>query len=175
MSRPESLGIVSVVRFKGTYDWAGLIRVIRAWFEEHEYDFFERRYKHKDQELGAELEINFEATREMNEFAKEHIKMYFHIWDQNDVEVVKDGKKRIMQKGRFYVEFTGTLELDYENRWESTAFKRTMRDFYINYIIRKEIDNVWGDRLWYDINLLQQDVKRFLGMQTESDVYDDMW
>lgn len=166
---------ITKIRYRGLFDWEGLIRLIRAWFEEREYEFFERRYKHKAKPLGAELEINFEAYRDINEYARNFIKIYFHIWDAEEVEVVKDGKKRKLWNARMLIDFSGFVELDYDDHWEHSPFMRILRDFYHRFVIKHEIDDVWTDKLWYKVNELQQECKRFLGMQSESDVYDDMW
>ena len=169
------LGTVTKIRYRGVYDWEGLFRLMRGWFEAREYEFYERRYKHKSKHEGAELEINFEAWRDINEYARNVIKIYFHIWNAEEVEVVKDGKKKKMWDARMLIEFSGLVELDYDNHWEHSFFLRHLRNFYHEFVIKQEIDNIWTDKLWYKINDLQQECKRFLGMQSESDVYDDMW
>lgn len=166
---------VAKIRFRGVYDWEGLIRLIRGWFEAREYEFFERRYKHKSKAEGAELEINFEAQRDINDYAREVIKIYFHIWNAEEVEVVRDDKKKKMWEARMLIDFSAYVELDYDEHWEHSRFLRHLRTFYHAFIIKQEIDNVWTDRLWYKVNNLQQECKRFLGMHSESDVYDNMW
>jgi len=174
-TKTGNLSSVTKIRYRGLYDFEGLFRLMRAWFEAREYDFYEKRYKHKSKPAGAELEINFEAHREINEYARNVIKVYFHIWDAEEVEVVKDGRKRKMWDARMLIDFSGLVELDYDSHWDHSPFTRTMRSFYHRFVIRHEIDDVWTDKLWYKINELQQECKRFLGMQSESDVYDDMW
>ncbi len=166
---------VAKIRYRGLFDFEGLFRLMRGWFDAREYEFFERRYKHKSRSTGAELEINFEAHRDINEYARNVIKIFFHIWDAHEVEVVKDGKKKKMWEGRMLIEFSGLVELDYDSHWEHSPFLRHLRNFYHNFVIKGEIDQIWTDKLWYKINDLQQNCKRFLGMHTESDVYDDMW
>ena len=166
---------VSTLRYKGIFDIDGLFKLMRAWFDEREYDFFEDRYKHKNQTLGYEIEIDYSGTREINEFVQNKISVYIHIWDYNELEVIQDGKKKIVGQGRMLINFKAALICDYEDRWQSSKFKRSLRDFYITYILRHEISDIWGDKLFYNCNKLQQSTKRFLGMQSESDVYDDMW
>jgi len=167
--------VVSTLRYRGIFDIDGLFKLIRGWFDEREYDFFEDRYKHKNQALGYEIEMDYTGTREINEFVQNKITVYIHIWDYNEVEVVQDGKKKIMGRGRMLINFKAALILDYDDRWQNTRFQRALREFYITYVIRHEISDIWGDKLFYNCNKLQQSVKRFLGMQSESDVYDDMW
>src|SRR3989344_8500881 len=118
---------VAKIRYRGLFDFEGLFRLMRGWFEAREYEFFEKRYKHKSKPEGAELEINFEAYRDINEYARNYIRLYFHLWEAEEVEVVKDGKKKKMWNARMYVEFPGFVELDYEDQWEGTPFLRKLR------------------------------------------------
>ena len=159
------------MRGEAARNWRTVLPLLST--TEREYDFFEKRYKHKNQAQGAELELDLVGEREINEFVKNQVVVYIHIWDFNEVKDPK-GKGRSMGQGRMRIDFRGYLILDYEDRWEDTKFKRKLRDFYINYVIRHEISDIWGDKLFYNVNKLQQVVKRYLGMQSESDVYDDV-
>jgi len=165
---------VSVIKYKGIFDYAGLYTMMRGWFKDREYDFWERRYKHKVKEGGTEIEINWEAWRDINELMRNWIYVYFHIWDYQEVEVIKDGQKKKMAKARMLIRFSWTIEIDYEDRWQDSKLKRAMLKFMINFPLRKELSEPYGDKLWYECNRLQQEAKKFLGM-AHSDVYDDMW
>ena len=175
MSKEVGLGTL-FIRYKGVFDWEGLYNVMRNWFKEREYDFLERRYKHKMRPGGlAEIEINWEAWRDATEYVRNWIKVYFHIWDYKEVDVIKNNKKMKLAKGRMYITITPSLELDYENRWEGSFFKRKLRDFYNRFLYRVEIESIWSDKLWYNCNKLHQLTKRYLGMEAESEVFDDYW
>lgn len=175
MSVIEPLGPISQLRYKGIFDFEQLYRIMRAWFSEREYDFFEKKYKDKDKIMGHEIEVDWHAEREINEFCQNHIRIFFHGWDMNEIDVVKDGKKKKVFKGRMLITFSAHLEMDYQNLWEKTAFHRFLRTFYIKNIIWHEIDDIWSDKLWYEANKIQQLAKQYLEMESHSDVYDDMW
>ena len=166
---------ISKLRFKGIYDWQKLYRAMLQWGKDREYEFSERQYKHKWKGKKAELEIRWTFQREINEFAQNEIRVYFHVWDHKEVEVVKNGEKKKMVSGRFFVDIDGDLNLDWQKRWNDAWWKRAWRDFYIKFVIRHEIEDIWWDKLWYNANKLQQLTKRELGIESESDVYDDMW
>ncbi len=176
MSDERHFPAVSTIRYKGLFDFDGLYKMMKLWFTEREYDFYETRFKHKFRPAeGAELEIDWEGEREINEYARDDIHVYFHIWNFKEVEVIKEGKKQKLVSARMLIEFTPTLVLDYADMWEDSFFKRKLRGIYNKYIIRHDIEDVWEDKLWYETNLLQQETKKFLGIETHSDVYDDMW
>lgn len=164
------------LRYKGTFDWEGLYKAMKGWFKEREYDFLEKRYKHKLQAGGfTEIEVNWECWRDETEYMRDWIHVYFHIWDYKEMEVIKDGKKVRLAKARMKIEITPFLEADYEDRWQDSAFKRKLRDFYHRFMYRVEIESLWEDKLWYNSNKLVQMAKRFLGVESESEAFDDYW
>lgn len=162
---------VSKIRFKGTLDFQGLYDLMRSWYNENGYECWEKKYKHK----GNEVEIEWEGYREETEFRKEWVRVFFHVWDWKEIEAIIDGKKKKLIRCRMFIEFTAELEFDYENQWETSWLKRKLRHFYIYHVMWKEIDVIFGDKAFYNVNKLQQRVKRFLEMEAESEVYDDMW
>lgn len=167
--------LVSTLKYKGIFDYQGMYSMMQSWFKDREYDFWEKRYKHKARAGGAELEINWEAWRDITPLFRNWIYVYFHLWDYQEVEVIKDGQKKRMAKARMLIRFSWHIEVDYEDRWEDSKFKRMLLKFLIDYVYRKELSEPMGDKLWYNCNKLQQETKKFLGMGSHSDVYDDMW
>lgn len=171
---PAKRVTVSTLKYKGIFDYEGMYKMMRRWFKDREYDFWERRYKHKRRAGGAEIEVNWEAWRDITELLRNWIYIYFHIWDYEEVEVIKDGQKKKMAKARMRIEFSWHIEIDYEDRWVDSKLKRALLNFIIKFHLRKELSEPYGDKLWYNCNKLQQETKKFLGM-AHSDAYDDMW
>ena len=163
------------LKYKGVFDFGALYKMVRSWFAEREFDFEEGRYKHKEKDVGAEIELNWYAYRSVTEFFQERIDMHFHMWDIKEVEIIKNGKKKKVFKGRLMVEVKGIVELDYNNQFEGSYAREKWRTFLADFVYRREIDTIWGDRLWYVAHKLQQRIKLFLQMESHSDVYDDMW
>jgi len=121
--------VVSTIRYKGIFDYDGMYKMMRAWFSDREYDFWEKRYKHKRRSEGSELEINWEAWRDVTELLRNWIYVYFHLWDYEEVEVIKDGKKKKMVKARMLIEFSWIIEVDYEDKWHDSKLKRALLKF----------------------------------------------
>src|SRR3989344_7840983 len=142
--------VVSTLKYKGIFDYAGMYSMMRSWFKDREYDFWEKRYKHKAKPGGAEIEINWEAWRDITPLFRNWIYVYFHIWDYQDVEVIKDGQKKRMAKARMLIRYSWRIEIDYEDRWEDSKLKRMLLKFLIDYVYRKELSEPMGDKLWYN-------------------------
>jgi hypothetical protein len=165
-----------VLRYTGIFDIGDLYREMQERFEEREYDFYEKYYKHKWKAAKrTEMETWWYAERDINEFVRNVISINIHLWDYEEVEVIKEGVKKKLVKARMQIVFLPELEFDYECRWDDTKLKRKLRDFYIKYVIRHDIDDVWGDKLYYNAYKLHQKIKLFLGMKSYASTYDDMW
>ena len=90
----------------------------------------------------------------MEEYYEWVVNITIETFDMHDVEVVlKDGKKKKMAKGRIWIQILGKVEMDYEKRWEKSAFLAQLKGFYHKYIIKKTIEGVWWDELYYKIFL----------------------
>ncbi len=163
------------LRYKGVFDWDKLYKEMVAWAKEREFEFYETQYKHKWKGKLAEIEIKWRLEQEINSFAKNEIRVFFHMWDFKEVEVIQNGEKKRLSQARMFIDFNGALLLDWQKRFDGSKVKRLLRDFYINHIIRHEIADIWWDKLWYNANKFQQHAKRLLNIESESDVYDDMW
>ena len=163
------------IRYKGIFDLANLYKKMYLWAEERDYEFYERAYKHKWRGKTAEIELKWTMEQELNSFSKAVIRVHFHLWEYKELDVVKDGVRKRMNSARMFIDYSGELQLDWQKRWSDTWWKRKLRDFYLEYALRQEIATSWWDKLWYNANKLQQLTKRELGMESESNVYDDMW
>ncbi len=73
----------------------------------------------------------------------------------HDVEVVlRNGAKKKMTKGRIWVQLWGVIETDYHKLWEKSAFLAHLKSFYNKYVIRKRLEGVWWDEMYYNIVLV---------------------
>lgn len=161
-----------VMRYKGVLDLEGLYRVIVQWLKARRYWFHETTYKHKvPSPFGAEEEIRFYAERKCTEYYKHDVNIYFHIWDQQNVEIIKDGKKQKLIKAKVEIRIQGTLVLDYQGKFEKTAFMQKLRDFMHRYLIKHQIEDVWADELHYRLVKLQAVIKDYIDMYTKSHEY----
>ena len=73
------------------------------------------------------------------------------VFDFKEVEMLKEGKKVMMNTGRIAVELSGSMTLDFENRFGGNKFFQALQDFYHKHIIHRDIGDVWEDDLMLKI------------------------
>ena len=91
------------------------------------------------------------------------------------LEVVKNGEKKILTKARLRIFFEGEIEFDYAKRFSGNKFLQSLQDIYLNYIIKKDLQNIYEDQLWYVIYKLHRVTKEFLDFDTKGNAFYDVW
>jgi len=114
------------------------------------------------------------AYRNDTDFFRVVYNIFIHTWDLIPVQVNKDGKKKLLEKGRIKISIGVAFEYDYENKWEGTRMHTTLRDFYIKYIMLRKIQ-VYADKIEYEAHNLQETIKQWLDMQARGNQFADVW
>ncbi|MFP4112709.1 MAG: hypothetical protein ACLFUO_06980 [Candidatus Woesearchaeota archaeon] len=156
-------GDIALLHYKGVFDLQGLYKMMRAWFADKQYDFYETLHKAKP----PELELEWVASRKVSGYIKHFVYIEFHFWGLHDIEAVVDGVKKPMNEGRFTLKFDGEVKTDYEGSWEEerSSLRAKMKYLYENYIIKKDLLLNDADLLVNEIRALKDKTKDFLGME----------
>jgi len=167
---PEAAVGPLYIQYKGIFDMQDLYETIIDFFRQKKFKFYEKQQRHRRPgPFGAEILYQFEASREVEEYYQWVVNVNIETFDVHDVDVVlKDGTKKKMTKGRLWVQILHKVVIDYEKLWEKNAFLAHLKSFYNKYIIRKRLEGVWWDELYYNIVLaLQALIKERLKMLSE--------
>jgi hypothetical protein len=162
------------IRYKGIWDMQDLYQAMVDYFRRRKFKFYERIYKHKHPSpLGVERQYVWRATRKEGEYRQYQIDIYYHTYDAHDVEVVMpDGTKKMLTKGRIWIELKGVMNLDWEKRWEDSVFYAELKSFFNKHVIRKKMEMLWWDQLWYrEMHQLHQLIKEKLKMSSKGFEY----
>lgn len=143
-----------VLRYKGTFDFKKLYNSSKEWFDKLNYDFNEKEYNEKPTAAGTEFKLVFEAKRDINEFISFQISPTLHFFDVKK----SDGKNY----GKIKIKIPAYILLDKENKWQSNPFKKFLFFFYCNFTIRKEIENVYEDKLYSEVLDFINTLKKFI-------------
>lgn len=163
-----------MIRYKGVFDMDGLYKLLHKWVEKRGFEWHEPTFKDKHPQTGQEEEIVTLSYRNDTDFIRVWIIFYIHTNDMQDVEVVKDGKKVKMSKGRILISIGAQFEFDYEERWEGNKFQEALRHFMINYLFIRKIQT-YGDKIEYEAHNAQEEIKKYFDMQTKGNKFADMW
>ena len=157
---------VPIIRFKGVFDWQGLYRLARMWFESNNYKFNEKRYKHK----GDEVEVDMYGERKIDEMIKYDVYVHFHIWHLRDIEVVEGTRTLKRNQGIIHIEIHSTLKLDWQGRFSQGRFNQMLYKWW-KVVKKREIEAKFIEPLTFDMYRLHTDIKTFLNMSTDANYY----
>ncbi|MCK4521843.1 MAG: hypothetical protein KAU20_04670 [Nanoarchaeota archaeon] len=175
--QPGGETVVPTIKKVGIFDMDGLYKVMQRWFYDNKYYFEETLYKHKPgTAAGKEEEIGWTGWRKVNDYVKFHIKVFFHIYDIKNIEVIKEGKKVKLTKCRVWIEFNGDVELDYTKRFGQSKFGKFLFDVYNKFVLQEEkVLSNWWDELYYRVYKLHTITKEYLDMESKGNAYYDIW
>lgn len=106
------------IRFRGAYDYDGLLQLIRGYYGRHLFDARkEPKFKFKTGGSGSEVEFKMEADRKVTHYIKVFLYVEGHLWDVKPQEVVVDGKKVRMTEGKLELQLKASFIFDYANKF----------------------------------------------------------
>jgi len=158
------------IQYKGVWDMQDLVETMSDFFKLQKFKIREKLVLHKrPSPFGVERKYFWEAWRDVEDYYKFVVDIFFHTYDAQDVEVkLPDGSKKTYTKGRIWIQYNAHVVVDYAKKWEGNAFFAQLRNFYNKYVVQKKIEALWLDELHYKVglkfrNLIQQRLK----METE--------
>ena len=158
------------IQYKGVWDMQDLIETLADYFKRQKFKLREKISIHKTPSpFGAERKYMWEAWRDVEDYYRFFVDIYFHTYNVQDIEVkLPDGSKKIYTKGRIWMQYKAYVVVDYEKKWEGNVFYAQLRNFYNKYVVQKKIEALWWDELHYKVGLkLRNLIQQRLKMETE--------
>lgn len=146
-----------VIRQEAPIDFKVLHKSLFQWAKENNYFFNEKNFTEKAKSHGKEYEIAWTFERKVTEFIRFNINM--SIWAHGMNPVKKDGREFL--QGQVEIVFDSYLEMDWQNRWESSPFLKVLRKIYIYYLKKQYFLNYAG-KCWQETYDLHAVVKSHL-------------
>ena len=167
---------VHYIKHYGIFDLNGMYQMIYNWFVDRGFEVQERKFKHKvPSAAGEEEEIWWSAWIRETDYIKNWIDIVFFFYDIKEVEVVKEGKKKKLTRARVLIEINGKVETDWQGKWQRSAFLSQLQKFYEKFIIKKDIDTIWWDKLYYNMLKLHASIKEWLDQEAKANAFYDVW
>jgi hypothetical protein len=155
------------LKYKGVCDYEKLSTMIIRWLLDREYKINEEKHKHKMScPHGFEIERDIEAWKKIDDYFMHKLEVRFHTYDSHEVEAVRNGKKVKLWDGRMEIQLGFDIVCDYAGKWEKNQFIEKLRNFYDQYIIKREIIIKHADPVHYEVLRLHTEIKKFLAMET---------
>ncbi len=154
----------TTVKYRGIFDHEFIQRKIFNWFKANDFDPFEvdKVKLMPGKPTGVKLKTVYIGSKRVTEYVKWHFKAYTIIYELQDIEIIKEGKKVKMNQGKYSAELTGTIEFDWQKRFGGSKVLQFLGDFLRNYILRYKIVDYWEDQVAMKLTELSNVIKKAL-------------
>lgn len=165
VKRKDSVGeTLGEIRYSGEFDYEKVYLTIYNWLKRKRYEVQET-YKHKMTPKGAEVELSFKGGKKVTEFRKNKIEVEFKGWNITEQEVVKEGKKQKLNKGRLKITLSWTLQMDYNSKYDKSEFWIRVFNMMVYTFLYKKMVLDWAGSLVAETYDLHTTIKKSLGME----------
>ncbi len=143
------------IQYKGIWDMDGLMRTVVDFMTENKFRFYERLQRHRHPgPFGVERDYVFAAHRNVDEYHRFNLALKMETFDEHDIEItLPNGTKKMMAKGRLWIQMSCKVEWDYEKKWEGSWFSIHLRKFMNYYVFFKRLLLPHWDKMYYSILL----------------------
>lgn len=149
------------MEYSGLFDFPELYKFLHSLFKEEGYGVNEDKYEEKVAGQKRDIAVEWKATKDISDYFKEEYKVKIEIKEMTEVEVEIDSQKKKMHRGKLTLEISGNLIKDKDNKWETSAFNRFIRDVYNKYVIPSRVDARVGKVMEFARDFLEE-AKTFL-------------
>ena len=163
------------ILYKGVFDLKKLYKVVYDWLASRGYEVHESKFKTIQKPHGRERQFNWTAYRKVNEFIRFWVAIEWMFNDAQDIEVVENGKKKILTKAQMVIIIQHSIDMDFQRRFTKSALHRHLLAFTENWMFRKKIDTLWEDKLRFKMYELANYIKESLNMMTKGNEHFDVW
>ena len=153
------------VSFEGLFDFADLMKNVTGYFRAQGFGWFESQHNEMVKEGGKDIYIEADNRRELADYAKSRLVLHITVRELTDVEIEKDGRKIIVNKGKITFEFDAYILTDYVGRFEQKAWLYFYRAIMEKYIGVREIHR-YRTLVREDVDLLVKEVHGYLNTKT---------
>ena len=164
--------IPATLRYNGLFDFDGLYAGVVDWAKNYGYRWHEKTFKHKvPTPRGAEQELEWNLTKKVTDYFVHEITLTIHTWDQTEVEVEINNRKKPLTNARMYIILSGKMVYDWQNRFKGSKFLKKLGHWYYTVINKKELESIYYDQFHYRQMDLHALLKKYFDMQTQKYSY----
>jgi hypothetical protein len=151
------------VKFSGLFDFKDTYQFVYAWLTEEGYSVEEQKYQESVKGDSKDVEIAWDCKKKISDYFRANLKVSWRVLGLKKVEAEKNGKRIKIDDGSFEIKISGTLERDYQNKWDKSQGLRFLRGVYDKYIIEGSLKQYRG-KVVGDVDDLIEEVKAFLAI-----------
>ena len=160
-------GFHRIIKYKGIFNFDGLYKFMINWIKDHDFDFYETKiWDYPPYRIHKMM-----GRKKVNYFAMFLLLPELWIWEQKDVEIVKNGKVKKLTEARMKIIINGGFIMDYDGDFEKSPGLKKLEKFLFQKIMYHDVFLKYFDYFDYYLYDFMTDVKKYLEMETATNAY----
>ena len=151
------------VTFSGIFDVKELYRLMDNFFKQREYDKKENKNYEDVHEDFRNIFLDIQPYKKVSDYAQIVVQIVMNATQVEDVELVIDGQKKLLQKGTIDLTFNAYLDTDYENRWEMKPIYFFLRTVFDKFVYRRMIHKFEAEAVQTQLDV-ENEIMAFLNL-----------
>ncbi|MFT4312984.1 MAG: hypothetical protein ACMXYA_01115 [Candidatus Woesearchaeota archaeon] len=141
---PERTTVVKPRQFSysGLFSFSEIHQIIQNHWLKLGYEKMEIRHEVKDFKTKTEYDLWATFEFEYTDQESFHVMQILNVTSFEKVEVSINGEKKVLNKGNFFIQYTGRLKTDIDDIWRSKGIYRILSYFANTYIFNKHLKEI---------------------------------
>lgn len=145
---------------KAKFSMIDLYRTLKAWFDLHEYSFFEREYEDVIKKDKKSVMLKWRGKKWIDDYSAFRINLKFTLKNYETIKT-KQGK---LVEGDLKITFNAEIETDYEAKWENKPVLKFTRGFFDKFVATSKRER-YEKELKEDTHDIFNRTKSYLNLQ----------
>lgn len=155
----------SKIKYGGIFSFKDFYKFCYEWLaDESALSVTEEKYDEKLSGDSKNIEIEWACSKKVTDYFKFKIKVKFRIGNLKQTEVIQNGTKIKTNDGSVEVGIKGSLQRDYEGKFEKSATQKFMRSVYEKWVIPSRISE-FEDKLASTCDTFLNQAKAWLDLE----------
>ena len=163
MSEKEQI-FSSKVKYGEIFNFAEYYKFCHDWLEDEGYWVVENKYVEKLKGDAKEIDVEWTCKKKITDYFRFEIKVKFKVINMKKIEINYGGSKINTNKGTVETNVAGTLERDYEAKFETSGFLKILRGGYERWVIPSRVEE-FEDKLVDVCNSFLEQAKSYLDIE----------
>ncbi|MFA6974273.1 MAG: hypothetical protein WC238_06125 [Parcubacteria group bacterium] len=135
----------SKVKYNGIFSFKDFYKFCYDWMtEEYGWNVGEGKYAEKLSGETKDIEVEWSFSKKVTDYFKFKGKVSFKVNGLVSMEIMQGGAKVKTNKGSIEISIKGSLQRDYQGKFDTTAYRKFLRSIYEKWVIPARIDEYEG-------------------------------
>jgi hypothetical protein len=154
------------IKYNGIFNFRTFYKFCYDWLVDETGISNLGEIKYAEKLTGTQKDVDFEwkGSVKFDDYFKKEYVITFKIIAIAPVEITQGGAKIQTNKGALEMKVKGTIVTDYDGRYDSSSFRKFLRDIYDKWIVGKTKDRV-EDKIVEDCNEFVEQAKAYLDLE----------